>query len=401
MLKRLRVKFVCINMAIVAVMLAVILGLVLSSTKENLEKQSLQLLQSTALSVGRPGGPGEPRGETRIPWFAILIGYDGKTVATGNTLYDLSDEDFITYMVEQTQQSRQQTGVIDQYQLRFLKTESPGGQLLAFVDISTEISTMRTLLSSSIVIGLISFGLFFVISLFLARWAVKPVEKAWNQQRQFVADASHELKTPLTVVLTNAELLQDSRYEETERSRLVQSIRAMSMQMRGLVEGLLELARVDNGVVRTVFEQVELSRLVEEELLPFEPVFFEKGLELRSSVMEGLSMKGSAGHLRQVVGILLDNAAKYAQENSVVEVCLKRQGRYGLLTVATRGEPLSRQERKDIFKRFYRADKARSMDGSYGLGLPIAQGIVTDHGGKIWAESSGRINSFFVQLPLA
>lgn len=399
MIKRLRFKFVCVNMAIVAVMLAVIFGLVLNFTKADLQKKSIQFLQSGIPAMGRPAGPGEHK--VQVPWFAVYIGNDGKKVTAGNVGYDLTDEAFTGYVIEQALNAREPVGTISRYQLRFFRSDSPGGRMLSFVDISAEINTMQTLWRSCILIGLAGLGTFFVISLFLSRWAVRPVETAWQQQRQFVADASHELKTPLTVVLTNAELLGDPRYGEEERSRMVQSICAMSVQMRGLVEGLLELARVDNGVVRKTFSLVDLSRLAREELLPFEPVFFEKGLQLRSDVGEGLRVKGSAAHLRQVFGILLDNAAKYARQGSVVEVSLKRQGRSALLTVANPGEPLSKQEQKDIFKRFYRKDKARSRDGSYGLGLPIAQGIVTDHAGKIWAQSSGDINCFYVQLPLA
>ena len=200
--------------------------------------------------------------------------------------------------------------------------------------------------------------------------------------------------------MTNAELLQDSAYEDEARDQFASNIFAMSRQMRGLVEGLLELSRVDNGIVKSAFSDVDLSGLAEVSLLPFEPLFFEKGMELDVMVEDGIHMQGSEPHLRQLTDILLDNAVKYGQENQPVTVLLRRQGRYAQLRVSTVGTELSRQELKNIFKRFYRVDKVRSMNRSYGLGLSIAEGIVKDHRGKIWAESKGGVNSFWVQLPV-
>ena len=141
------------------------------------------------------------------------------------------------------------------------------------------------------IIGGVSLLAFLFISVFLARWAVRPVEKAWDQQRQFVADASHELKTPLTVILTNAELLQTPGYGGADRA--AESILTVARQMRGLVESLLELARVDNGAVKTALARLDLSRLVSDALLPFEPLYFERGLELESKIAEDIPVNGS------------------------------------------------------------------------------------------------------------
>ena len=133
-------------------------------------------------------------------------------------------------------------------------------------------------------------------------------------------------------------------------------------------------------------------------MLPFEPMFFEKGMELNVAVEDGICLKGSRNHLQQVVEILLDNAVKYGSENSEVEVTLTRQGRNALLSVATAGDEISKQDLENIFRRFYRIDQARTMNGSYGLGLSIAQSIIQEHQGKIWAESKDATNRFFVQL---
>ena len=239
---------------------------------------------------------------------------------------------------------------------------------------------------------------FLAVSVLLSRWMAGPVDEAWKRQRQFVADASHELKTPLTVVQTSAELLGDG--DPAAQARYRENIQAGARQMRTLVEGLLELARADGGMPEKAVEIVGLSKLAEEAILPFEPVFFERGLTLESSLEPGLLVRGSPEKLRRALEALLDNAQKYTAPGGAVLVRLVRQGRYSVISVSGPGNELSPQERRDVFKRFYRADPARTGDGSCGLGLSIAQETVAAHGGRIWAESADGRNTFLIRLPL-
>ena len=382
------------TMAIVTVLLCLMLGVVIRTTADSLEAESISLLHKAAQEPPVYGLPGQQRQSCLVirvtPW--------GNTVqSTGG--FDLSDEKMLADIVAQASEG-ENLGELDSYSLRYYRQELPGGLVtLAFADTSAEQTTLRHLTWICVGIGAAAIVVFWLICIGLARWAVRPVEKAWAEQRQFVADASHELKTPLTVILTNAELLQSDGASQEQQSQYTHSILAMSHRMRSLVEGLLELARVDNGAVRENFCPVDLSRLVEEELLPFEPVYFERGLTLESAIEPNLSINGSPRHLRQVVGILLDNAMKYAQPQGSVWVRLTRQGSTALLAVSNSGGPLSREECQNIFRRFYRTDRVRT-GGGYGLGLPIARGIVTDHGGKIWAESQDGQVTLRVQLPL-
>ena len=121
---------------------------------------------------------------------------------------------------------------------------------------------------------------------------------------------------------------------------------------------------------------------------------------LRCSAAHGIQIQGSERHLYQVMDVLLDNALKYSTPGGMVSVDLTQNGRCCNLSVSSPGEPISKEDLKNIFKRFYRADKARTMNGSYGLGLSIAESIVEAHKGKIWAQSESGYNTFFVQLPL-
>ena len=174
----------------------------------------------------------------------------------------------------------------------------------------------------------------------------------------------------------------------------------MSRQMRQLIEEMLDLARTDNGQGTLVFSPVDLSRLVNDAVLPFEPVFFERGLTLTADIQEHITVSGSQQHLRQITDILLDNAQKYSSSAGEVTVQLTRQGGRCRLSVSNPGDVLSKAERKDIFKRFYRTDEAHSQRGSYGLGLSIAANIAAMHRGKIWVESSNGRNIFHLELPV-
>lgn len=399
MIRRLRLKFVCINMTIVTVMLLVIFGMVLRFTSESLRQQSLDMLQQVSDSP-RHGwlAPRDTPLDAQLPYFSVSVDLWGQLIASTGSNYALPDAQTLEQVISLALQDGSTVGYLKDYHLRFQRSTTPFGQSLVFVDVSGETATLTNLAESCAFIGLVSLAAFWGLSVLLARWAIRPVETAWNQQRQFVADASHELKTPLTVILTNAELLQQPDYDDEARSRFVSSILTMSHQMRGLVESLLELARVDNGAANLVFSELDYSRLIQDGLLPFEPVYFERGLALESAIQEGIRLRGSAAHLRQVLDILLDNAAKYSDPNATVTVTLQRQGSHCLLKVSNPGAPISPEDLKNIFKRFYRVDKARAMNRSYGLGLSIAQSVIQQHGGRIWAESAAGRNTFCVQL---
>lgn len=398
MLKKLRGKFILVNMAIVIGMLIVIFSLVYQFTSTNLENEGTAMLRSAAQTATHPGVPKRPE-DVRLPYFTLRVSSWGVITAAGNNHFDLSNDAFLQSLLDEVLASKSDMGTIQDQGLRYYKTAAMGDLIIAFLDISSYQSALNSLLQVSFVIGFVSVLLFFCISLLLANWAVKPVEKAWNQQKQFVSDASHELKTPLTVIMSNAELLQGQDCDPESRERFAGSIMTMSRQMRKLVEGLLELARADNGQVKKNFVQLDYSHLVSDALLPFEPLFFEQGMQLHSRIAEEICVKGNDQYLRQVVEILLDNACKYAAAG-IVAVQLQRQGRNCLLTVDSPGEPIPQQELERIFERFYRTDMARTGSGSFGLGLSIARSIVSEHGGRIWAQSNQTGNRFCVALPI-
>ena len=396
MLKKLRLRFVAINMAIVLVILCTIFGVLLHATSANLERETERMMNAIAAD---PLQLNLPDTSSRLPYFTVRISPYGNVQVNGTSYFDLTDERTLSAIVTEAVLSHQTQGVLKDYSLRYLRTSWHGSEYVIFADISSSNATMKSLWKSCICIGATAAAAFLAVSFLLARWAVRPVEKAWAQQKQFVSDASHELKTPLTVILTNAEMLKDPSYTEPERQRFADSILTMSHQMRGLVESLLDLARVDNGAVKKTFVPLDWSALAQDAALPFEALFYEKGLTLECEVEPGITVQGSAQHLRQCAEILLDNAVKYSAPGTV-RVDLKRSGHEKCtLSVFSPGKPLSPEECRDVFKRFYRADRARAMDHSYGLGLSIAESIVAEHGGKIRCEGKENGNTFTITLP--
>ena len=397
MLKKLRLKFVCYTMTIVTVMLCIILGVILGFMNHAMEEENIQMLRSAAA-----GPPGMPRpGGIRQPYFALEAGPDGVIVLTGEAYFDLSDQAYLQDILTAACERKENTGILFAYDLRYYRDIGVHGQKVLFTDITVQRRMFWDLVLICLAVGAAAFGVFLGISILLAKTAVHPVEQVWTEQRQFVADASHELKTPLTVILTNAELLSQET-EEEKRRQYTSSIQAMSQRMRLLVESMLDLARVDNGAARKAFEKVELTQLISDTVLPFEAVFFEVGLELDITLIPGICVMGSPAHLRQTVEILLDNARKYAEPGTRVTLRLEKENnRECRLQMSNQGQTITPENLENIFKRFYRADQARTGGSGYGLGLPIAKAIVQEHGGKIWAVSEAGINTFFIKLPTA
>ena len=401
MIRKLRIKFVCIVMAITMLMVGGILGVVIYFTGTNMEMQSVSMMRTIASNPFQQGNLGKPaEDEVRLPFFTVQISTRGELITASGGYFDLSDREYLQQIINLAMSAEEESGELKAYDLRYLKSISPMGLTIVFSDIATEAATLRSLVYSCLMIFFVAMLIFLGLSILLSRWAIKPVEKAWDQQRQFVADASHELKTPLAVIMANAELMQSEQTPGADLKKFSENILSTTYQMRSLVESMLEMARVDNGAIKLKTDLLDLSQLVSDAVLSFQLLYEEAQMGLRCAVSEEIRILGSEQHLYQVMDVLLDNALKYSAPKSMVSVDLVRAGRNCILSVRSPGEPLPEEELQNIFKRFYRADKARERNGSYGLGLSIADSIVQAHKGKIWAESQEDSNIFYVQLPI-
>ena len=437
MIKSLRGRLILVMMTLLTVVMVVVAILFLSFTYSGMEADSLIALEEAGKRYGihqvhapgeeplpdkggheeekpdrdppgdklpEDGGPGK-KDDDRVPQSVIpcfVVGYDheGALYAQGPRYYDLEDTAWLEQLLDEARAQGETHGLLGEHNLRFLRLDEVCGDAYAFTDVTSEQDAMTRFLGQTGMIVLLALLGLFVISLMVSKWATRPTELMMEQQRQFVADASHELKTPLTVILTNAELLEDSACSMEEKQKATGHILTMARQMRGLVEELLDLARVNGGIRSELKAAVDLSRQAEDMVLLFEPIYFEAGRELQSQIDNGITVLGIPDRLGQVVEILLDNGCKYSGEGTVVtlrlrRLCLKKC----LLTVESRGDTLTAQECRDIFRRFYRRESHRSMTRSYGLGLSIARNILRQHKGKIWVESKEGVNTFYVTLP--
>lgn len=415
MIRQLRWKFVLINMSLVLVILLSLCAVLMATTQDSLRRDSLTALDQ-AVTLSGDNTPSfsahlSPEGENnyplfgtekvQLPYFTVQITGQNSLLVLANQFFDTSDQDTLLQVVNDALEYPSDTGPINRgdYQLRFLRVNTILGYRIAFVDLTQEQSTLTSLARNLVFVSLGTLAVFFGISLLLAQWAVRPVEKSWKQQRQFVADASHELKTPLTVILSSLDMLE--QYGESEpkkKQRWLDNVRASSIQMKTLVEEMLVLARNDNATQQVTMAPCSLSDVVEDALMLFEPLAFEQGKTLEEDIDPHIQVTGDAGLLRRVVDIYLDNACKYSPAGSVIRVALKEEGRRALLSVHSQGQPIPRDQLERIFERFYRADPSRTQEG-YGLGLAIATELAKLHHGRVWAQSDDTGNTFFFSLP--
>ncbi|MDO4182685.1 MAG: HAMP domain-containing sensor histidine kinase [Coriobacteriia bacterium] len=313
-------------------------------------------------------------------------------------------------------------GFLQQQQLYYKTHETAYVTFVAFAD-EASASSWRGLVLVLVGIGVLTLLVFFVISLFFSRWALRPVEEAWDQQKRFVADASHELKTPITVVLANTSImLKHPEQTVSSQAQWLESTQHEAEGMQELVNDLLDLARLESSEQVAFDSVVDMSDLVEGRVLLFESVAFEREVFIEDNVAANVQVKGSQTHLERLCTILLDNACKYANPQSTIHVSLERgpaafmgslphatvqgtapKGPCALLKVSNTGASVGEEDLPHLFDRFYRSDKARTRtEGSYGLGLAIAAQTVESHGGAIAAQSLPESETtFFVALPVA
>ena len=407
MIRKLRLKFVAICMALVTAILAVVFVSVYVSMERNVEalgRQVLhQVLQDPVFSergFSRPEiGVDVPGGDrVLLPYFTVEV-WGNNAYVTGGTYADLENTETLQAILDDCLTQSHQEGTIDRYGLRYLRQDNGLYQRIAFVDMSMETSILRNMMGPYLRIAFFSLVLLLGVSILLSYWATRPAEKAWKQQRQFLSDASHELKTPLTVILSNAELLESAPLEERP-ARWADNIHSEARQMKSLVEEMLTLARADNMVRTAEFSEVSLSDAAADCALAFEPVAFEAGKGLEYEIAGGTLVSGDRDKLYQLVSILLDNAIKYGAEKGTIRLQLQKLDRQARLTVSNPGAPIPPEQLAHLFERFYRADASRGEKCGFGLGLAIAKTIAGEHRGTLKAESDAASTRFIFTMPL-
>lgn len=412
MIRKLQLKFVAICMVLVTAVLSVVFGAVYMAMGQNIEALSRQVLQrvidetATSSDMSRPDISINIGGDkVLLPYFTVVVQeqWDGTYVATvtAGTYANLNNTEELQDILTDCLSQNQAEGVVREYGLRYLRQDNRlfGYKNIAFVDMSMEQATLQKMMYSYLQIALAALLLLLGVSVVLSRWATRPVEKAWRQQRQFLSDASHELKTPLTVILSNAEMLQSASLAD-KPARWADNIRSEAGRMKSLVEEMLTLARADNMVRTAVMAEVSLTDVAGDCALAFEPVAFEAGKPLTYDIAPDITVEGDAVKLRQLIGVLLDNAIKYGAAGGTITLSVQKTGSSARLTVANPGEPIPAQQLSRLFERFYRADASRGEQSGFGLGLPIASTIAAEHKGTLKAESDAVSTRFIFTMPV-
>ena len=395
MIRKLRWKVIGLNMGMVfCVLLAVFAAVYFSSRAviaRSVQQQLQQVLQTgSGYDLSQPGQEG-------VPCFVAEVYASGTVRVSGNSYYDLTDKAALVDIVTAALSADSDEGVLTEHHLRYLRQTGLLSTRIAFTDSTLEQATLRSLLTGSLLIGLAALAVLFACSYVLSGAVTRPVDRAWQQQKQFLSDASHELKTPLTVILSSAELLEQSA--APEQKQYVDNVRAESRRMKRLVEDMLTLSRVERGGEHLPDTTADLSDAAANVALRFEPVAYEAGHTLSYDIAPGLLVRGDSGKLEQAVAVLLDNAIKYAAPGTEVRLDAARQGKNACLWVENEGDLIPADKLPHIFDRFYRADASRTDGGSFGLGLPIARAIVEAHRGTLRCDSGGHTTRFTITLP--
>ena len=291
---------------------------------------------------------------------------------------DTYSADRISYIAQAIVEKGETSGLYNN--MMFEVTHDDLSTVIVIIDITNDMSLVKNLLNISAVIIILSVIFVLIFTYYLSKWAIKPMQHAFENQQRFISDASHELKTPLSVISANADVLET----EIGNNKWLDNIKSQSSIMSKLVHDLLDLAKTDETAENIIKEQFDLSSTVLNKALEFECTAFELGKIFEQDIMPDINYVGNEDSIKQLITILIDNAIKHSSENGLIRVTLTTDGNKKIFQVYNTGNTIKNSEKDKIFNRFYRSDESRSRTtGGYGLGLSIAKSIVDIHNGTI------------------
>lgn len=411
MIGKLRQKFIATNMLLVSLVLLAVFSIQTFSAYQHAREQVLQsqmmalqwITKEHPLDFEFNGPRRDKKGQApnhdfpSVPIFAAEVDESGRIIALQEGPGATVSQETAQELVDTALSDQKNRGDLPGLNLSYLFHTEDERQFFVFADNQIVSFTVRNQLITSLLICTLALTGFYLISRFLARLSLEPVEQAWEQQRQFVADASHELKTPITVILANTGIVMAHPDDPVrEQVKWIGYIQDEATRMKALVDDLLFLAKSDASRLTSHPAPISMDQLVTGALLPFESVAFEANVRLVENVTPGITIQGDEAQLHRLVVILLDNAVKYAGEEGTVTLRLDKLQDRPRLSVHNTGPAISPEHLPHLFDRFYRSDASRDRaQGGYGLGLAIAKSIAEGHGGEITAESSPESGTTF------
>ena len=410
MIRKLRAKLIIASLLSLLLVLSVIIGVagVLNYTSLVSDADSvLAILRENdgTFPLGDPPGGKDRFREGRrfspeLPYesryFTVFLSESGSVISVNTgKIAAVDTSTAIDYAVEAVA-SGAARGFADDY--RFTVYASGEETHVVFLDCGRELGSFRSFLATSAAVSAAGLLAVTLLLIFFSGRIVKPFSENYEKQRRFITDAGHELKTPMTIIGADADLLE----MECGENQWLTDIRSQARRLTDLTNDLIYLSRMDEEQPRLQCIEFPLSDVAEEMALSFQGLARSQGKDLDLHIQPLLSCTGDEKAIRQLLSILLDNALKYSPAGGRLELRLEKQGRGVVLAVSnTAAEPVDREKLPHLFDRFYRSDQSRSSQtGGYGLGLSIARSIVLAHKGRIRAESpDGRSLSVIVTLP--
>ena len=346
-------------------------------------------------AFGRRGGIGELAYQSRF--FTASFDEGGLSSLNLESLVSLTEEEAAA-LAQSVYASGRERGFSGEY--RYRRASCDGEILLLFLNCERELSTFRGFLYASVGVSLAGTLAVFLLLLPLSGRIVHPIAESYAKQKRFITDAGHELKTPITIIRADAEVLQSELDGENE---WLADIRKQTQRLAELTADLIYLSRMEEENAALQMQPLSLSELVDETAQSFQALARSKGKRFSASVAPGLRVSGDEKALAKLVSILLDNAMKYSPEGGTVELTLEQSGRSARLSVKNSTAPMEKGNADRLFERFTREDRSRSSEsGGFGLGLAIAKAVTEAHRGRIRAESEDGLSlTVTAELPLA
>lgn len=400
MIKHLKRRFIAIILSILSLTLIIILsGVFLATYFKDSNDRYLALddtLNGQTRTIDRHFWTTKDK-EFSNNTFLAQYNLLSQTIHATSTNWIFEDDTLID-MMNQSINSTSQEGVLKQYNVAYKKQLSPTSLKVAFVDLTNSQQMLRNTAINLLFLFVVTELVLVAIAYGLSTYLIKPVENSIQQQKQFVADASHELKNPLTVIHANTQILKRHPDDPiNSHMKWIDNTETEVNRMSKLVSQLLFLAKSD-AHHQMDYEVIDLSDTILGSALVYESVAYENEITLDISVEPGLKVLGNKDLLTMMTAALCDNAIKYCHKNGTISVQLDKQG---VLRVINDSDTIPEEELKHLFDRFYRREESRNRDdGGYGLGLSIIQEIVLSHNGKIRVESTNNQTTFIISLPL-
>lgn len=399
MLKKLRVRFIALAMASLCLVLGMIIGTINALNYHNILEDANSVLTVLAendghfpqlsapdLRTGAPGRGFSPEMPYESRYFSALLTDSGEILAADvGKIAAVDVEDAGTY-ARQVWRSGRQEGFFQNY--RYIVQAAQAGQTrIIFLDCGRSLATFRTFLLTSCAISLIGLLAVWMLLAVCSGRVIRPIAESYEKQRRFITDAGHELKTPLTVIDADAEILT----MEYGENQWVRDIQGQTKRLAALTNDLISLSRMEEDGTGMRMIEFPFSDLIEELALSFQSLARVQGKNFLSDIVPMLSLWGDEAALGKMVSILLDNALKYSDEGGSIFLKLERQGKTIRLSISnTTPAPVTQEQLNHMFDRFYRADRSRSSaTGGYGIGLSIAQAVAARPQGKDLGHCQG------------